>query len=65
MSTTRRLKPREVAGENAFLTCELVKGDEESYTYFLAGSPGELDPVLQELESGGVVKDIVYSIVGI
>jgi hypothetical protein len=65
MSTTRRLKPREVAGENAFLTCELVKDDEESHTYFLAGSPGELDPVLRQLERGKVVKDIVYSIVGI
>lgn len=65
MCTQRRLKPRDVAGENSFLTCELVHSDHDGFTYFLAGSPSELDPVLEELEENGVVKDIVYSIVGL
>jgi acetolactate synthase small subunit len=65
MRTQRRLKPRDVAGESTFLTCELVGSDNEGFTYFLAGSPSELDPVLKELEEIGVVNDIVYSIVGL
>jgi acetolactate synthase small subunit len=65
LCTTRRLKPRDVAGENAFLTCEFVNSDNDCFTYFLAGSPGELDPVLQKLETNGVVQDIVYSILGL
>ena len=65
MHTTRKLKPRDVAGENAFLTCELVHSDDVGFTYFLAGSPSEVDPVLKRLEKDGVVQDIVYSIVGI
>jgi hypothetical protein len=42
-----------------------VNSDNEGFTYFLAGSPSELDPVLQKLAGNGVVKDIVYSIVGL
>jgi acetolactate synthase small subunit len=60
-----KLKPKDVAGESAFLTCELVNSGEEGFTYFLAGSPGELDPVLKRLEKSKVVEDMVYSIVGI
>jgi acetolactate synthase small subunit len=63
--TTRKLKPRDVAGENSFLTCELVGNEVDGCTYFLAGSPGELDPVLNDLEKNGVIKDIVYSILGL
>jgi acetolactate synthase small subunit len=63
--TNRKLKPKDVAGENAFIICEMVNSDEEGFTYFLAGSPGELDPVLKRLEKGKVVVDMVYSIVGI
>ena len=62
---TRRLAPRDVAGEEAFLTCELVKTDKTGLTYFLAGSPSELDLVLQRLEADGVIQDIVYSLVGL
>ena len=62
---SRELKPRDVAGERSFLTCELVNKDVNGWTYFLAGSPSELDPVLQELGKNGAVKDIVYSIVGL
>jgi acetolactate synthase small subunit len=62
---TRRLKPRDVAGEESFLTLELVQQDAHGWTYFLAGSPAELDPVLERLETHGVVTDIVYSILGI
>jgi acetolactate synthase small subunit len=63
--TSRKLKPHDVAGEDSFLTCELVNSDTGGWTYFLAGSPSELDPILQVLETKGVVKDIVYSVVGL
>ncbi len=64
VSTTRQLKPRDVAGDESFLTCEMVK-KEALWTYFLAGSPSELDQILGRLAEAGVVKDIVYSIVGL
>ena len=63
--STRPLKPADVAGEESFLTCEPVHNDATGWTYFLAGSPSELDPILERLETSGVVKDIVYSIVGL
>ena len=63
--TTRRLKPHDVAGEATFLTSELVTKDAHGWTYFLAGSPSELDPVLERLETEAVVTDIVYSILGV
>ena len=63
--TARELKPRDVAGDKSFLTFELVNNDDSGWTYFLAGSPGELDVVLETLEADGAVKDIVYSIVGL
>jgi acetolactate synthase small subunit len=63
--TTRRLKPHDVAGETSFLTSEVVTKDAKGWTYFLAGSPSELDPVLERLETEAVVTDIVYSILGI
>ena len=62
---TRRLTPRDVAGETSFLTSEPVMNDSHGWIYFLAGSPNELDPVLERLETAGVVKDIIYSIVGL
>jgi acetolactate synthase small subunit len=65
IKSDRALKPVDVAGENAFLTHELVSSDSESWTYFLAGAPSELDPVLAKLEIDGVVKDIIYSVVGL
>ncbi len=64
VSATRELKPRDVAGDESFLTCEMVK-KEKLWTYFLAGSPSELDQILGRLAEAGVVKDIVYSIVGL
>ncbi len=64
VSTTRELKPRDVAGDESFLTCEMVK-KEKLWAYFLAGSPSELDQILDKLAAAGVVKDIVYSIVGL
>ena len=63
--STRRLAPRDVAGANSFLTSELVKSDPRGFIYFLAGSPSELDPVLERLEKEGVLTDIVYSVVGL
>lgn len=64
VSTTRELKPRDVAGEETFLTCEKVQAD-ANLSYFLAGSPSELDKVLERLAKEGIVKDIVYSIIGL
>ena len=63
--TTRLLMPRDVAGEETSLTTELVGHDVNGWTYFLAASPSELDPVLDALEAAGEVKDIIYSIVGL
>ena len=63
--TNRELKPVDVAGENSFLTCELVNKDSNGWTYFIAGAPSELDPVLERLETTGTVRDIIYSVVGL
>jgi acetolactate synthase small subunit len=62
---TRELKPRDVVGEKAFLTSELVKAGPNGWTYLLAGSPSDLDPVLEQLETDGVVKDIIYSVLSL
>jgi hypothetical protein len=61
---TRRLAPPDVAGRAAFLTCELVREDRGVFTYFLAGSPCELDPVLARFAKEEILKDIVYSVIG-
>jgi len=62
---TRRLTPRDVAGRETFLTCELMKEERGVYTYFLAGSPSELDPILARLAEEGILSDVVYSVVGL
>ncbi len=62
---TRELKPRDVVGKKDFLTTELVKAAAQGWTYFLAGSPSDLDPVLERLETAGVVKDIIYSVLSL
>jgi hypothetical protein len=61
---TRRLAPPDVAGREAFLTCEPVRQDRGIFIYFLAGSPSELDPVLANFVKEGILKDIVYSVIG-
>jgi acetolactate synthase small subunit len=63
--TNRQLKPIDVVGETAFLTSELVKADANGWTYLLAGSPSDLDPVLERMETAGVVKDIIYSVLSL
>jgi len=63
--TDGELKPRDVVGEAAFLTSELVKKEVRGWTYLLAGSPSDLDPVLERLEIAGRVKDIVYSLLSL
>jgi len=63
--TTRRLTPRDVAGLETFLTCELMKEERGVYSYFLAGSPSEMDPVLASLADEGILTDVVYSVVGL
>jgi hypothetical protein len=61
---SRRLAPPDVAGREAFLTCELVRGNRGVFTYYLAGSPSELDPILARLAKEEILKDIVYSVIG-
>jgi acetolactate synthase small subunit len=61
----RRLTPRDVAGRETFLTCELMKEERGVYTYFVAGSPSELDPILARLIAEGILSDVVYSVVGL
>jgi len=63
--TNRKLLPCDVVGEETFLTCELVKKEKDLFVYFLAGSPYELDPVLEKLGNAGVIKDVVYSVMGL
>jgi len=63
--TTRELKPRDVVGKKTFLTTELVKSSPGGWVYFLAASPSDLDPVLERLETAGVVKDIIYSVLSL
>ncbi|MEA1927832.1 MAG: hypothetical protein U9N73_06460 [Candidatus Auribacterota bacterium] len=63
--TSRKLVPMDVAGENAFLTSELVQAGSDKFIYFLAGSPNQLDPILIKLETEGVLIDIVYSTIGL
>lgn len=63
--TTRTLTPHDVAGESSFLTCEEVGADSHGWTFFLAGSPSELDSILERLGENGILKDIVYSLVGL
>lgn len=63
--TSRELEPRDVVGKKAFLTSELVKTSTKGWTYFLAGSPSDLDPVLERLEATGIIKDIIYSVLSL
>lgn len=62
---SRRLAPHDVAGEETFLTTELVGHDADGWTYFVAGSPSELDPILDKLGTDGIVQDIVYSVLSL
>ena len=61
---TRRLAPRDVAGRETFLTCERIGRSSGVYTYFLAGSPSELDPILSQFVQEGILADVVYSLIG-
>lgn len=65
IKTNRKLVPKDVAGEVNFLTSELVTKHGDEYTYMLAGSPNEIDPVLKKLENDGTIKDIVSSVIGL
>ena len=61
----RKLKPQDVVGANAFLTSELVSHVGDVWTYLLAGSPSDLDPVLERLADDGVIKDIVCAVLSL
>lgn len=63
--TSRRLTPRDVAGRETFLTCELMREARGVFTYFLAGSPSELDPILARFKDEGILLDVVYAVVGL
>ncbi|MHC4505752.1 MAG: hypothetical protein ACYTFI_20805 [Planctomycetota bacterium] len=65
IDVTRKLTPRDVAGRETFLTCELIREERGVYSYFVAGSPSELDPVLTSFIEQGILTDIVYSIIGL
>jgi acetolactate synthase small subunit len=65
IEVTRRLTPRDVAGRDTFLTCELVEEKRGIFTYFVAGSPYELDPIITGFIEKGILTDIVYSIIGL
>jgi len=60
--TKRKLAPKDVAGESSFLTCELMYNDSTGWTYFLGGSPNQLDPILHRLKKQGILVDQVYAI---
>jgi acetolactate synthase small subunit len=62
---TRKLTPRDVAGRETFLTYEPMGESGGHYTYFLAGSPSELDPVLARFGKEGILDDVVYSVVSL
>jgi acetolactate synthase small subunit len=62
---TRRLTPRDVAGRETFLTCEPIREERGLFLYFLAGSPNELDPIVNRFIQQGILTDIVYSVVGL
>ena len=64
VQTTRRLAPGDVAGQEAFLTCELMEERRGVWSYFLAGSPSELDPVLARFKEEGILTDVVFSVLG-
>ena len=64
VQVTRRLLPPDVAGQEAFLSCEQIGPPGETWTYFLAGAPSELDPVLARLAAEGILRQTVYSVIG-
>ena len=55
----------DIVDDAVVLTSELVKQDARGCTYLLAGSPSDLDPILERLELAGVVKDLVYSVLSL
>jgi len=65
VQVARRLKPKDVAGREAFLTCELMAEERGIHTYFMAGSPSELDPILARFAKRGIMREIVYSVIGL
>ncbi|MBL7116170.1 MAG: ACT domain-containing protein [Kiritimatiellae bacterium] len=62
VKTERKLAPKDVVGETSFLTCELMSHNSTGWTYFLGGSPAQLDPILHRLKKSAILLDQVYSI---
>ena len=63
LQVARRLRPLDVAGQDCFLTCELLEQTSDCFTYFLAGPPSELDPVLSRAAQEGILLHTVYSVI--
>ena len=43
--------------------CELMEQRRGQWSYFLAGSPSELDPILARFVEEGILTDIVFSVI--
>lgn len=63
VKVTRRLCPPDVAGQECFLSCEQIDQSGATFTYFLAGPPSELDPILARLAAEGILGQTVYSVI--
>jgi len=47
------------------VTCDLIKDESVGRTYFIAGPPNQVDPVIESLLSDGFLVDIVYTIIAL
>jgi hypothetical protein len=63
--TTRRLTPPDVCGQEQFIVFEAIRDTADEPLYLVAGSPNEIDPILERLMQDGVLADVVYSVVGL
>jgi len=64
VQVTRPLRPPDVAGRESFLSFEQIGQPGDTYTYFLAGAPSELDPILAHLAEEGILRQTVFSVIG-
>jgi len=51
-----------IVEESPGVTCDLIKDESIGRTYFIAGAPNQVDPVIERLLSDGLLVDIVYAI---
>jgi len=55
----------EIIESNAGVTWDLIKDESIGRTYFIAGAPNQVDPLVEALLAAGLVADIVYAIITI